>query len=209
MRINSIQPISPKRSDNGAGVCLKDNQESGRMKNSAVSFNGLYGTKAFGKLMEKCDTYEAAIAAAAGLVFASVLRPITIMSLPGQKKNKEDKFYASTHAISSGLMGFLVTTALTAPLSDRIKLIKEDPIKYGFKTLAGQDAATVKRLTTIMKNIPEWFIAVPRSMMTVALIPVIQKYVFGVQKNKKTGQVEPMVFADKPVFAQFRGKEAK
>ena len=35
-----------------------------------------------------------------------------------------------------------------------------------------------------MKNITDWVIAIPRSMLTIALIPPILKYVFGLEKKK-------------------------
>ena len=42
----------------------------------------------------------------------------------------------------------------------------------------------IDNMGLMMKNITEWAIAVPRSILTIALIPPILKYVFGVEKKK-------------------------
>lgn len=41
-----------------------------------------------------------------------------------------------------------------------------------------------------MKNITDWAIAIPRSMLTIALIPPILKYVFGLEKKKAAQKTE-------------------
>lgn len=46
----------------------------------------------------------------------------------------------------------------------------------------------VKGIDTTMHNISEWAIAIPRAMLTIALIPPILKYVFHVEKNKSAKQ---------------------
>ena len=41
------------------------------------------------------------------------------------------------------------------------------------------------------KNVPDWFIAIPRAALTIALIPPILKYVFGIEKKKSASQPKP------------------
>ena len=72
-------------------------------------------------------------------------------------------------------------------------------------------------LKTLIKNIPDWVIGVPRAILTIALIPPILKYVFGVEKKKKNPQEQnkivdtsktdtpKMDFMNKPAFEQFKG----
>ena len=71
-------------------------------------------------------------------------------------------------------------------------------------------------LDTLAKNIPDFVIAVPRSIVTIALIPPILKYLFGVEKKKKTEQTTmnnnpaqnsslSMDFVNKEVFNKFKG----
>lgn len=68
-------------------------------------------------------------------------------------------------------------------------------------------------METLAKNIPDWIIGVPRAMLTIALIPPILKYVFGVEKKKKPQNVvenkqidtPKMDFIQKPVFQSVKG----
>ena len=65
----------------------------------------------------------------------------------------------------------------------------------------------------LVKNIPDWVIGVPRAMLTIALIPPILKYVFGLEKKKKPAQQQEqqvaeapkMDFIDKDVFKNVKG----
>ena len=41
-----------------------------------------------------------------------------------------------------------------------------------------------------MKNVSDWVIAIPRSMLTIALIPPILKYVFHMEKKSKSAKVQ-------------------
>ena len=43
---------------------------------------------------------------------------------------------------------------------------------------------------TLIKNLPDWIIAIPRAALTIALIPPILKYVFGLEKKKAPEKVE-------------------
>ena len=47
------------------------------------------------------------------------------MSLPG-KKDKDDKIYASGHAIASGIIGFVFSSIVMSPLDAASKKIKEE-----------------------------------------------------------------------------------
>ena len=49
-----------------------------------------------------------------------------------------------------------------------------------------------------MHNISEWVIAIPRAMLTIALIPPILKYVFHVEKKPKAQkEVTPQIQTNK------------
>ena len=74
-------------------------------------------------------------------------------------------------------------------------------------------------MEVLVKNVPDWIIAVPRATLTIALIPPILKYVFGVEKKKKPEtpsnaetktvdsnmETPKMDFIEKPAFQQFKG----
>ena len=108
--------------DTSAGLCGKNNKEYN------VSFNG--------GLPKDHNVSGSALMA---LFLAGVLRPLTIMALPG-KKDKEDKIYASGHSIASGLIGFGVSTVLTTPWDNGVKAVMDNYQKH---------------YNTVIKNIKE------------------------------------------------------
>jgi len=201
---------------------------------AATSFlDKILKSERFGKFAKYAEEHNIAASALVALVLAGIMRPATIMALPG-KKDKEDKIYASGHAMASGIMGFAVSTAITSPFDESIKKvfdkgfagkklqaldkkIKELTDKKAANTISEIEKNTLKALQnkrnamkTLAKNIPDWIIAVPRAMLTIALIPPILKYVFGLEKKKKTKapeqeQIKSQDFIEKPVFSAFKG----
>lgn len=282
MKVNSIQRDMTLKQGN---LRLRSGSQNFREKNSAGvyenrgynadycgSFTGkseaaatalkkgftdkILSSKWFGSFAKYSHEHNISTSALIALVLAGVMRPATIMALPG-KDDKEDKIYASGHAMASGIIGFLVSTAITSPFDESIKKFFEDPDKYmiakksakagrkgskptlermknAMKYLEGKvDKATtakyyepmLEKLTkqtsameTLAKNIPDWVIGVPRAILTIALIPPILKYVFGVEKKKKAEpqkdttvnnnnnmEMPKMDFIEKPAFQQFKG----
>ncbi|MDR1327889.1 MAG: hypothetical protein LBJ74_05735 [Heliobacteriaceae bacterium] len=165
-----------------AGVC-----EEGITNNFSGSFTGkpgaavkLFDSKRFNSFLEFVDAKQVSAYALTALFFAGILRPFTLVTL-SDKKNKENNIYASAHSVASGVLGFASSYAITTPLDKAVKAWqKSNPVAK-----AHQGA-----LTTLVKNLPDWFISVPRAMLTIALIPPILKYVFGIEKKKKSAQPE-------------------
>lgn len=194
----------------------------------------------FGKFTKYSNDHNISTSALVALVLAGVMRPATIMALPG-KKDKDDKTYAAGHSMASAIIGFVFSTILTSPFDESIKKVFDENGKFagpklkklnekiqGYKNkektnnLSKEELKKLKTLVkkqdamrTFLKNVPEWIIAVPRAMLTIALIPLILKYVFGLEKKKsddksKDQSVQQTVqtkddIIDKPVFAAFKG----
>ncbi len=275
MKINSIQrDISLKQGGSG----LRSNNEKSREKHIVdlcednrgynAEYCGSFTGKSeaattfldrilksgwFGSFAKYAHDHNISTSALIALVLAGIMRPATIMALPG-KKDKEDKIYASGHAMASGIIGFLVSTAVTSPFDESIKKvfnpklnfakgsfkemnekIKSLEAKKAAKELTEEAAQELRNLTkkkaaleTLMHNAPDWIIGVPRAILTIALIPPILKYVFGIEKKKKQKTEEAAVqqntqqtpienktekaetkinkdFIEKPVFSAFKG----
>lgn len=262
MKINSIQrditlksqtsgfhSDSPKLKEKHADMCeIKRNTDycgsfTGKSEAATSFVDKFMKSNWFGKFTKYSEEHNVATSALIALVLAGMLRPATIMALPGDK-DKEDKIYASGHAIASGIIGFIVSTIVTSPFDESIKKIfetdengnrmvfgrkkfeqlnkdieelKKKPIlteleKQTLDNLKGKRGA----LKTFIKWIPDWVIGVPRAMLTIALIPPILKYVFGIEKKKKDqpkvddiqqAKVETsnIKLDEKPVFAAFKG----
>ena len=250
---------------NYAGLCEEKQNKKGYNAAYSGSFTGKSEVAAtvlnqglsLGQRMMKSDWYAKAmgmvndhnIASSAfmALILAGILRPATIVSLPG-KKDKEDKIYSAGHAIASGVIGFVASVILTSPLDTAVKklfgareILDEDGNvvrvvkgydEYGSKRLKqlsddlkqfdGQEMTlelkkqkrliknSKNALKQISKNIPDWVIGVPRSMLPIALIPPILKYVFGLEKKKAPAAQPVQVAMDttRPMmksFNEFRG----
>ena len=222
---------------------------------------GILASGWFNKLTLSAKEHNIGTSALIALGLAGVMRPATIMALPG-KKDKEDKIYASGHSMASAILGFIVSVIVTSPLDGAVKklfdgggylkdkdgnIIKgkdgkpvvlskklvelaekenalneianaRDPITMKIKDKAARETWKGLKnlrstLETLAKNLPELFIAVPRATLTIALIPPILKYVFGVEKKKKSEApnvnnanvaLTPMNFINKPVFQKLK-----
>lgn len=143
------------------------------------------------------------------LVLTCTLRPITIVALPGQKKNKDDKKYAAAHSVASGIIGYVIALLISAPIADALKhKLGKDPNKYFKKETTDSNGKKIKmaqylgdlnserfraskdfnKAKKVLNMIPDAILAIPKAVITIALIPIILKYVFGLEKNKKTKQ---------------------
>lgn len=182
---------------------------------AALSFKGgafdkLLGNKNFEKFLGYADAHNQSANALVALVTAGIIRPTLTMGIPGMK-DKKDKIYSAAQAVSSGFLGYAVTMVLTKPLDDAFKKVSNDPDKFKVKflsnmkkdikelekqteTASGNKLKELKQqkktLELLVKNIPEWAICVPRAMLTIALIPLILKYVFGLSKTPKNKPAE-------------------
>ena len=250
--------------DNNRGYSANYNGSFTGKSEAAVNVakkSGIFTKKWFNKFLTYTNDHNVATSALVALGLAGVMRPATILALPG-KKDKEDKIYASGHSMASAILGFVASVIVTSPLDGAVKKIfgsngylkdkdgniikdkdgnpqilskklvelleKEKALeaKANLRDETGKIVDKASReaykavqkhraaLEVLSKNIPDWIIAVPRSILTIALIPPILKYVFGVEKKKKpepqketNNMTNPaaMDFINKPVFQEVKG----
>ena len=154
---------------------------------------GIYTSKGFKKFFKMAENSQAVFSALFAAGLACILRPVAIMSLPG-KKNKEDKKYASAHSIASGFIGYVVALIIGSPIAAGIGKIAKRPkffLKEGVEYLADKDKPLSKIAGTdqfkiakrYVNMLPEILLAIPKATITIALIPPILKYVFGLDKK--------------------------
>lgn len=102
-----------------------------------VTFQGsskLWKTAAMAS--KKTDNNPALFEAFIGCVFASILRPITIWTLPGAKK--EDKKYAATKAFLSGVLYLAFSAVFYFPFAKVVNKIVNEGIKKGKQAINGK-----------------------------------------------------------------------
>ena len=222
-----LQDNTPKefKEHTGAGLCSNEDKNGynvtfsgglpGKSGAAAKSLGDrILGSKAFDRILTMAEESPIVCNSLFALGLAGILRPATLIAMGG-KKDKEDNIYASGHAVSSGIIGFISSIILTTPLNkmvDRIKNADNPELYLKEKTvkLLGLDAAKdAKAVKAIMKegslfrnmqNIVKLgsgiIIGVPQAMITIALIPPILKYVFGIEKKPKGAPVPVMAQSD-------------
>lgn len=145
----------------------------------------LYTNPKFHKILKLADAKQAVFQASFALILTCILRPASIMVLPTDKKNKGDGKYASAHSIASGVIGYAFASILLAPFTNGINKFTKDMGKYVKKeNFLLQNKAARDATGIYFGRLTDWVPAIPKGILTVALIPPILKYVFGMEKKK-------------------------
>lgn len=140
------------------------------------------------KGLEKISEHGTSFAAGTSLLMSMTVRPLAILSTPDVEK--ENKQYAVANSLCSGLIKFGMVEAIALPIENAVKRIDKNPEKYlkkeTIKTLKnGADnlikSKSYKLGTQMIKLGTGFFMAIPKSVLTIALIPVIMDNIF---KNK-------------------------
>lgn len=177
-------------------VCAS-NQNKNVNKSANVSFGGFFNTqklctnKIFKKSLEFASDNGALFSAGFALFTATLLRPAAIFATPGVKK--ENKEYACAKSISSGIIGFLVMAAVSSPIASAVKKINQNPSKYlKEKTIKALDdgkdlikSAKYDKATQIFKLGSDFVCAIPKAMLTCALIPPLMSWLFPKRSEKR------------------------
>ncbi len=146
----------------------------------------IYNNKIFKKGLEFAADNGALFVATASLALSTVARPIAIMSTP--KTDKENKKYAAAKSLASSAVGYGIMLCASLPLVKAVKQIDENPskflksetiknLKYGEKSLS--KSPKYNFATQLFKLGLGFLIAVPKSILTCALIPPLMKNIFG------------------------------
>ena len=153
---------------------MKINQISG------INFKTIMTNKTVLKGLEKISEHGTSFAAVTSLGMSLVVRPLAIFATPNVER--ENKEYASVSSISSGLVKFGMVEAVALPIENAVKRIDENPAKYlkkgtisSLAPSAGKitDAKAYRFGTQIIKLGAGTLSAVPKSLLTISLIPLI------------------------------------
>ncbi|MCM1009465.1 MAG: hypothetical protein NC390_01120 [Fusobacterium sp.] len=161
--------------------------------------NSILNNKRFLKTLEMISDHGTSFAAATSLAMSLTVRPLAILATPDTEK--ENKQYACANSIGSGLIKFGLVEAVALPIESAVKKIDKSPDKYlgasTFKRLAPPTSRSYKLGTQIMKLSTNLVTAIPKSMLTIAMIPFIMDKLFN---NKKQEEKKPKVlsFGAKP-----------
>ncbi len=224
----NIPPMNTALCDERLSINNKNNGSNMRNNNvAAINFTGqdvgkiskkIFKSKPFNKMLIFFEDNTAISQNGIAFVIAGGARPATNILMAG-KDDKEDAYHAATHAASSAAVGLGTTCAVMKPFTDGVKRFKANPAKYLNEKMAafyGIDSLGARKVQTskIFKNtckfvemIPELTIAIPKAILTIALIPPILKFMFGIEKGGGKNKTAPNV--PKPISnVPSNGKEA-
>ena len=178
MQVNSLSPNNPK-------------------------FTGALNNKFLLKGLEKISEHGMTVGAGTSLIMSLGVRPLAIHATPDVEK--ENKQYAIANSVCSGIIKFGMVEALALPIENAVKKIDQNPRKY----LKNSPKTFVKSRsyelgTQIMKLGTGLVTAIPKSMLTIALIPVIMDKIFNIRPTDKKTETPAEPPADKNL--SFKGK---
>ena len=185
---------------------------SGNFTGAAVPFDRIGQTRVdkmfrsgyFKSLLRIFEEKSSVASALVALVVAGGFRPLTNLAMAG-KDDRDDSIYAASHAIASATIGFIVSVIVMHPFDNAFRKIKEDPKPFlkGLEELFGvkeigkrklEKSKPYKKLSKMAQmGIDTIFLGIPKAMLTIALIPIILKYIFHMEKGKKKGAVPETV----------------
>jgi len=185
------------------------NQNKSVNKSAKVCFGGffntqkLYTSKLLKRGLEFASDNGALFSSGFALFTATLMRPAAIFATPGVKK--ENKEYACAKSISSGVIGFLIMAAVSSPIATAVKKINKNPQKYlkeaTIKALSdGVDLVKSKKYdkaTQLFKLGSDFVCAIPKAMLTCALIPPLMACFFSKSKANKRPEYQSQVICFK------------
>ena len=150
-----------------------------------MKVQSIYTNRIFKKGLEFASNKSAIFVGSVSLALSTIARPIAILSTPNT--NKENKKYACIKSFASTAVGYGLMLGASLPVSNALKEIDKNKTKY----LKPQ---TLKRLSTPKKyafatqlfNLGLGFlIAIPKSILTCALIPPFMAKIFPKKENQQ------------------------
>lgn len=170
--------------------------------------------------LEKISEHGSSFSNTTSLLMTIGVRPVAIQLTPDVEK--ENKQYAISNSIGSGIIKFAIVESVALPLETLVKNIDNNPEKFlkpetiknlthGAKDLTS--SRSYKLFTQIFKLGAGVLTAIPKSVLTVALIPIIMDKLFSNKpQQSKTPQPKATesfgnnfnILKDKDIF--FTGK---
>ena len=157
-----------------------------------MKVQSIYTNRFLKKGLEFASDNGALFVASASLALSTIARPLAIMATPDT--DKQNKRYACAKSLGSSVAGYVLMLGVSKPVASAMKNIDKNPDKYlkkgtikflqnGEKSLKA--SSKYKFVTQLFKLGLGFVIAVPKSIMTCALIPPLMKKIFPKKDEKK------------------------
>ena len=141
--------------------------------------NNLLTNKTVLNGLEKISEHGTSFVAGASLLMSLGVRTVSIYNTPDVKK--ENRFYAMANSITSGLVKFGIIEAVALPIENAVNRIDKNSSKYLTEATLknfSPETRSYKFITQIIKLSTGFLTAIPKSILTIALIPVVMNKVF-------------------------------
>lgn len=197
----SFNGISNKNSNVSFGMALDPSKLKGFQKwgyalAQKVPKN-FYNSGTLNYVAKLAKDYPGLFEGLTALGVTCTIRPLTILTMPGAKK--EDKQYAAVKSIASGILGYIESLIIFKPLGDIVKklgqgqydkfLKKPFPFKYG--------TPQFNTFSFIVNYGSKFIAAIPFAILTFKLIPVMMEKLFPNRKKKPLDNYNPPIAAAK------------
>ena len=155
-----------------------------------TSFKGLYNSRFLKKGLEFASDNGVLFSSVVCVALSSVFRPIAVLFTP--KAKKEDKQYTCARSITSGLLGFGITIAITTPIVKAVDNVAKNAGKYlkptTIKALQGNSKVLQKSgafgfATQMVKLGSQFLTAHPKAYLSCALVPPLMTYLFNLDPH--------------------------
>ena len=180
-----------------------------------MKVQGIYTNKYFKNSLEFAKKNGALFAGTASLVMSTIARPIAIMATPNT--DKENKKYACAKSFSSSAVGYFLMLLASVPVAKAIKNINQSPLKYLKKSTVEffkkenknlAKSSTYNFATQLFTLGVGFVIAVPKSIMTCALIPPLMSKIFPKRDSDKKDDINNSKIQKKSPSPSFTGSQS-
>ena len=180
------------------------------LENNSISFNGFYNSSGLKKVLEFAEKNGALFMSGTSFALSATVRPLSILASP--KTDKENKKLACAKSVTSTLLDFIITLAVSAPLVRGMKKIDKNPQKYlksetinNLKEEANnlKDSKAYTFANQILKLGIGLVIAVPKALVNLAGIPHTMNIMF---TDKNDNQNSEISFKGNNIIPKIIGK---
>lgn len=170
-------------------------------KNSnKLNFKGIYNSNNLKKGLEFASNNGVLFSAVTCVVLSSFFRPIAVLLTP--KAKKEDKQYTCARSITSGLLNFGLTLAITTPIIKAVDNIANNAGKYlsanTIKALKGNEKTLTQNkgafgfATQMVKLGSSFLTAEPKAWLSCALVPPLMSFLFNLERHPNKPKEKPI-----------------
>ncbi|MBQ8634803.1 hypothetical protein IJX73_01940 [bacterium] len=152
------------------------------------------------KALETISDHSTSFAAGVSFASALILRPLAISLTP--KTDKENKKILTSESVSSAIAKFAMVEMVALPIERAVKNIDKKPDEFLKSSTIKNLKASAKKLsdsreykfaTQIIKTGANLLSSIPKSIIGVALIPLVNDFLFSRKNDKKNQKIDSML----------------